>query len=262
MERAPRDWFPLEVALLAAVLVAGAGLRYWLSTALPFDETELELLADASVPARHLRVPFVMLNGASLFLAYLLARRSAGVAAAFTLLLLLQTSLTFQEAALRIRLAPALALVALVAATYARFAAPPWRLPARHARLLVGVCGLLLVRGLVLVVGLPARLERIERESAADPAALLASVEASGAAAVCSLSAFAASQPRWPALRSLDQQEALLRLRQRIGPRASALDGRAPAPRKPGSAVFVPEAAAFLAVPDDLLELTVRVARP
>lgn len=54
-----------------AVLVAGAGLRYGLSTALPFDAAELDQLRDASVRGRQLRVPFIMINGASLFLLYL-----------------------------------------------------------------------------------------------------------------------------------------------------------------------------------------------
>ena len=81
--RTSRDWIWLEVLALLSVLVAGAGLRYWLSTAIPLDASEFAALSRASVRDHGMRVPFIMCNGASLFALYLLVRRAAGIEAAF-----------------------------------------------------------------------------------------------------------------------------------------------------------------------------------
>ncbi len=84
-----RNQLSIEIPALVAVLVGGAVLRYWLSTAIPFDASEFAALSEASVRDHGLRVPFIMFNGLSLFALYLLMRRAAGVQTAFALLLTL-----------------------------------------------------------------------------------------------------------------------------------------------------------------------------
>jgi len=138
-----RDWSWLEIPLIFGVLVGGAFLRYWISTALPFDASEFSALSEASVRTHAVRIPFIMFNGMSLFMLYIIARRSAGVLAAFALLLLLQTSVPFQEYALRIRWSDALIFIAMTALAYLRFSWPPWRPPQITQRLFVGVVVLL-----------------------------------------------------------------------------------------------------------------------
>ena len=261
---ARRDGYGLEVLLLVSVLVGGAGLRYWLSTALPFDASELAALADATAPDRSLRVPFIMLNGASLFALYLLVRRSAGAPAALAVLLLLQTSLGFQEQALRIRWLAAPLLIAMFLVTTWRHTRPPGRAPAWAARGLAVLAGLLALRGLYVGATLPARLETLRRESAADPGLLFASVERCGGGVVTALERLRGCPLAWPDGRSLDQQEALLEHLQRLGGDAAPLDGPAALEGVEPSqvAVFDPAAVALLAVaPGATAETAERVVR-
>lgn len=256
--------FLLELGALLAVLIAGAVLRYWLSTVVPFDADELSALLEATNPSAGIRVPMIMLNGASLFLLFLLLRRSAGVEVAFFVLLLLQASLTFQYSAMRIRLWPAAALLIMAVATYARYTHPPKRAPRKLARAL-GVLALALgLRELYLVVTLPGRLDAIRTASAADPEPLRASLRAAGAGAVTPLERFRQLELDWPKQRSLRQQDLLVQHRLRLGPRAIAIyqaEGL-PTPEQPYTVVYDPEAVAFIAVPNGLeLDVALRVLR-
>ena len=228
--RASRDWLWLEVLALLFVLVAGAGLRYWLSTAVPFDASEFAALSRAAVRDHGMRVPFIMVNGASLFAFYLLMRRAAGVEAAFALLLLLQTSPTFQEHALRIRLGSLAFLPILAGLALWRYGRPPGQIPSVAARALLVVALLLGVRGIHLGLTLPARLDAIRQATAADPEALHASLVACGGGAITPLPQLRGCQLAWPPSRSLAQQEALLLHAQRLGADAVAIDGRQPLP--------------------------------
>jgi hypothetical protein len=248
--RAPRDWIWLEVLALLCVLVAGAGLRYWLSTAIPLDSSEFAALSQASVRDHGMRVPFIMLNGASLFALYLLVRRAAGIEAAFALLLLLQTSPTFQEHALRIRLWTAAFLPVLVGVTLWRYGRPARHAPIVVARALLVVALLLGLRGVHLGLTLPGRIDAIRQAATADPDALYASLVACGAGAITPLPQLRGCQIAWPPSRSLEQQEALLRHAQRMGANAVVLDGSAPLPRPDEAqvAVFDRSAVALFAV--------------
>jgi hypothetical protein len=252
------------VPVLVSILVGGAGLRYWLSTALPFDASELASLAEATSPDRSLRVPFIMLNGASLFALYLLVRRSAGVSAALAILLLLQTSLGFQEQALRVRWLSAPLLVAMFVITYWRHMRPPTRAPAWAARAFAVLAALLVLRGVFLGVTLPARLERLRQENTADPHRLFASLERCGGGVVTPLERLRGCPLDWPARRSLEQQEALLDHLRSLDGDAASLD--APTLREgadpAGLAVFDPAAVTLLAVaPGTTAETAERVVR-
>jgi hypothetical protein len=263
-----RDGFALELSLLLASLVGGAALRYWLSTAVPFDASELARLAEAVDRQRGLRVPFIMLNGVSLLAFYLLVRRSAGVAAALAALLALQTSVAFQQEALRIRFAALPLLLAMVGIAFWRQTRPPGRLPRWQARGLAGLVALLALKGAYLGLNLPQRLEAIRRESTADPAALLASLERCGGALVTPLERLRDCAVAWPARRSLEQQEALLEHAQRVRGGARVLTGPQELRAGPagGVAVFDPAAAALLVVPGgeavDTARRVVRNAAP
>lgn len=260
-----RDWFYVELVALLGTLVAGAVLRYWLSTVLPFDARELATVADAAVVDRGLRVAFIMLNGASLFALYLLVRRSAGVAAAFTVLLALQTSLAFQDEALRIRLPAMLVLPAMVVLTYLRFQRPPWRVPQKVARVLVAVVAVLAVRGAHVMTTLPGRLHDIAAESRAEPGPLLAAVRRCGGGVVTPREVFRGCEIPWPTARSLDQQEAMIEHGHRLGRDALVIHDATTQSTLPATATTVvldPAAAAFIAVPDGPLhDTTVEVVR-
>lgn len=262
--RRSRDWFWLEVLALLVVLVSGAALRYWLSTALPFDAAELEALAEASVRDRGMRVPFIMFNGASLFALYLLLRHCAGPPAAFTGLLLLQTSLTFQQQALRIRWTALVILVVVVALTLWSFSRPAWRPPRPAARALAVLALGLALRGLAIGAGLPARLVEIRRDSAADPARLYQSLRTCGGGEITPLDRIRACDLAWPERRSLAQQEALLRHAQRLGRIATAVDGSRPPPSGDGPEVAVLDRTAvalFAVEPGQALATTLQVVR-
>ncbi len=248
--RESRDWFWVEVLAVLAMLVGGAGLRFWLSTAVPFDAAELEALADASVRNHSMRMPFIMFNGASLFALYLFLRRSAGVPAAFAGLLLLQTSLDFQQRALRIGWLPLALLVVAIALTLWRFTLPARRAPHPVARALALLAVLLAGRGLFLGATLPQRLAAIRRDAAADPALLQASLVACGGTELTPLDRLADCDLAWPKQRSLAQQEALFMHAQRLGGSATVLDGAHPLPdSKPALvAIFDPAAVALFAV--------------
>jgi hypothetical protein len=212
-----RDWFWLEVLALLAVLVSGAGLRYALSTALPYDAWELSALADARVADHSLRVPFIMINGASLMAFYLIVRRSAGVPAAFAALLLVQTSLSFQNQALRIRWAASGILPLMVGFAIWRFTRPHRRLPAGVSRALMVVIALLALRGAHLGFTLPTRVTTIKAETTADPAPLYASLIACGGGVATSVDRLRVCALEWPEQRGLAQQEALFEHASRLG---------------------------------------------
>jgi len=235
------------VLALFVVLTSGAGLRYWLSTAIPFDASEFAALADAGTRNHTLRIPFIMFTGLGLLALYVLARRAAGVPAAFVVLLALQTSLTFQEYALRIRWSAFALPFALGALAYWRHTRPSWRPPPAAARGVLIVALLLGVRGLYLGVTLPERLDSIRRAAVADPDALLASVVACGGGSVTPLEQLRGCALAWPDRRSLAQQEALLEHSQHLAEAAVYFEdsGTLPSPADPHVAVFDPAAVAF-----------------
>ncbi len=248
-ETTPRgpDRVLLEIIALLAVLIAGAVLRYWLSTVLPFDAGELAVLLDGHMPGRHLRVPFIMFNGVGLFAGYLFVRRSTGPEGAMATLLLLQASLTFQEQALRIRPVVFVLLPAVVALTVWRLYRPATRLPPVGARICLVVAGVFAVRLLFLGVTLPARMADVRAETTADPADLLASLERCGGDGIVA-SAVDACDIAWPEQIGVAQQEAWLNHRSFLGPRSVTLPGAAP----PDHVVLFDAAAASLfAVPPD-----------
>lgn len=262
-ERRARDWSWLEFAFLFCVLGAGAALRYWLSTVTPFSEREMGILVETSVPDHGARGPFIMVNGANLFLLYLLVRRSAGVETAFAVLLALQTSLTFQDLALRIWFPTFLLFPALAVLVYLRFQRPAGEPPPpRLAKTLVVLAVLMAARGGVLLVTLPWRMESTRTASAADAEALLESLQASGGGPVMPLAAFRTCAFAWPEVRSVAQQERLLDHHHLLGGRAVALFAGVP-DGLPDEliVVFDPAAAAFLAVPRERLEVARRVVR-
>jgi hypothetical protein len=257
-----RSWSWLEVPLLFLLLVGGAFLRYWLSTAIPFDESELRALSTASVRQHSVRIPFIMFNGLSLFMLYILMRRSAGVPAAFALLFLLQTGVGFQELALRIRWPSFVILIVLLGAAYWRFSWPPWRPPMRVARALVAVCVLLAAQGTWLIFTLPARLDGVRIAAAADPDAFHASLRACGGGMVTALESLEGCELAWPDGRSLAQQEAWLAHAQDLRANATPIVDGSPLPRfeEPHFVVFDrPGVALFLVGGGEPLEITQRV---
>ncbi len=248
----PRDHVWLELVTLVGILMAGAVFRFWLSTALPFDDAEMAALAEAMSPGHGLRVPFIMVNGVSLFAFYVIVRRSAGPPAALAALLALQTSVWFQTHALRIEWAAVGVLAGMLALAALRLTRPSTRLPARSSRVLLLVVALLLARGAWLGATLPDRLDDLRTEPAADPAPLFASLEACGGGAIMSLDVLHRCDVAWPETRSLVQQSALLDHRRLLGLQAVALDGRLPLPDAEGAWTVVYDEAGvgLLAVPD------------
>ena len=220
-----RDWSWLEVPLLFGVLVAGAFARYWLSTAVPFDAGELEALWRANVRTHAVRIPFMMFSGLGLFALYILVRRSAGVPAAFALIFLLQTSVAFQEQALRMRWSTVVAFVVIAVLTYLRFSWPAWRPPRRVSLALVVLAVLLAGRGVWLLVTLSDRLDSIRGAVVADSASLHASLVACGGGVLTPAERLADCTIAWPSGRSLAQQEALLGHEQILSRHARLLDG-------------------------------------
>lgn len=258
----PPAWLlRVEVPALATILVAGAVLRYWLSTVMPFDEVELDFLRGASVAEASGRTPFVMLNGVLLLLAYVWVRRSAGPEVAFAVLLVLQTSLVYQELALRIRVFVIPLLVVGAVLVYARLQHPPARPRPAIARAALVVAGLLCFRGLFVMASLPAMLIEIPRRSEADAEALYASVAACGGGLVTPAERLRECTIDWPASRSLAQQEALFDhlARAPSATEVTALDAAT------GVLVFDPAAAALLStIPEErpVVERVVRGAAP
>lgn len=248
----PRDHVWLELVTLGAILVAGAVFRFWMSTALPFDDAEMAALAEAMSPSHGLRVPFIMLNGVSLFALYLIVRRSAGPPAALVALLTLQTSVWFQTHALRIEWVAVAVLFTMLALAAVRLSRPPWRLPSQTSPWLLALVALLLLRGAWLGATLPDRLDHLRTDLAADPGPLLASLEACGGGSIMSLEALWGCDVAWPETRSLLQQSALLDHRRLLGTHGVALDGRLPLPQGEGgwTVVFDRDGAGLLAVPD------------
>jgi hypothetical protein len=256
-----RDWFWVEAGSLVATLVGGAVLRYWLSTVVPFDPGEVAVLEDASDPDRAMRVPFIMMNGISLFVLYVVVRRSAGVGAAFATELALQASLVFQLEALRIRMLSAVVLLALFVIAYVRLYRPSKRLPRRVDRILLGIALFLSLRQLQLLVTLPGRMAEIRRESRADVASLAASVAACGGERELTLERLPSCPIAWPTKRSLEQQESLWEHQRRLGKDAVAVPAAAAVPPSgPGARVAILDArgAGFIVVPEGPLATTAR----
>jgi hypothetical protein len=257
-----RDWFTVEVVALFVTLASGAALRYWLSTAIPFDAAELDRLSEATTRHHGVRALFIMFNGLSLFAVYLFARRSAGVPAAFAVLLLLQTSVTFQEAALRVRAASIALPIVLGALTYWRYTRPPRRAPRPVARACLVVAVLLGVRGITLGITLPGRLAEIRAASVADSRALYASIAACGGGVVTPLERLAGCALAWPAGRSLAQQEALLVHAQQLPEATPLLDAGDALPRgdTPQVAVFDEDGVAlFVVARGEMVDTALRV---
>ncbi|MCP5042458.1 MAG: hypothetical protein GY944_15645 [bacterium] len=250
----------LEIPAVFAILVTGAVLRYWLSTAVPFDASEFEALFGAGVRGAGVRVPFIMFNGISLLMFYLIVRRSAGVAAAIALLLAVQTSLAFQEQALRLRWPSVAIMIGMLVLTYWRHTLPGWRAPRAAAVALSLLAAMLAMRVLYLGVTLPTRLEEIRRETTGDAAALYASLVACGGGESSSLETLRGCKLVWPTTRSLEQQEALLFHQQTLSTRTSAYYADGPlAEQDPTSvAVFDFDAAAFFIVADREMEAIAR----
>ena len=258
--RPARDWFWLEAGLLVATLVGGAVLRYWLSTAVPFDSGEVAILEDATDPERPMRVPFIMMSGVGLFLFYVIVRRSAGVFAAFAAELSLQGSLWFQLEALRVRWTTPLVLLVLFALAYFRLSRPARRLSQRTDGALLLVAVLFAARELQLLVSLPWRLPEIRRETAADVAALAASVAACGNAEELPVARLASCAVAWPRTRSVVEQEVLWEHQRRLGADARATASAAGLAAAPASAVALLDrrGAGFLLVPEGPLAATAR----
>lgn len=219
-----RDWFWLEALLLVTVLVAGAVLRYWLSTVEPFDASEVAFLEDATDPERAMRVPFIMMNGVSLFLLYVVVRRGAGVGAAFAALLALQSSLAFQLEAARVRPWGPVCLVALFALAYFRLTRPPKRLPPKLELALGAAALLFFLAELRLVLTLPERLRETRQTKAADVVLLSRELASCGHPTELPLARLGTCPISWPRTRSLDQQEALWEHQRRLGGHARAID--------------------------------------
>jgi hypothetical protein len=259
--RATRDWFWVEAALLVATLVGGAALRYWLSTVVPFDAAEVAILETATDPERPMRVPFIMMNGVSLFVLYVVVRRSAGVGAAFAVELALQSSLTFQLEALRVRWVAALVLVGLFALAYVRLTRPAKRLPQRLDTLLFGLALLLALRQLQLLVTLPGRLAEIRSATAGDVMPLSTSLGACGNADELPLERFRQCPIVWPPTRSVEQQESLWDHQRRLGKDARAVAGADDVSAdSPAQAVVLLDrrGAGFIVVPEGPLAVTAR----
>jgi len=257
----PRDILWIEVSALVGTLVGGAVLRYWLSTVEPFDAAEVAILAQATDPERAMRVPFIMMNGVSLFALYVLVRRSAGVPAAFAATLLLQSSLAFQQEALRVRLAAPLLLFVLVGAAYLRFSRPPWRLPRKFGVALAALSAVLALREAQLLVTLPAYMKELRRSTAADLEPLRQSMRACGAELELPLERLSGCAIAWPRQRSVVQQEALWEHQRRLGKDALAVDRAADIPSARAErhvALLDARGAGFIVVPVGPLEATAR----
>ncbi|MCK6538153.1 MAG: hypothetical protein L6Q84_34700 [Polyangiaceae bacterium] len=255
-----KDWFWIEAGLLVATLVGGAVLRYWLSTVVPFDAGEVALLAEATDPERPLRVPFIMLNGVSLFVLYVVVRRSAGVSAAFAALLALQSSLSFQLEAMRVRWYTPAVLITLFVVAYIRLMRPGGQLPAKINRALIAGALVLGLGELYLLATLPRRMVEIRRESRADPATLVASFTPCATRGELPLARFTECPIAWPKTRSVEQQEALWEHQRRLGGGATAVAtaGDLP-PVAAGRVVLLDQAGAgFLVVPEGPLLATAR----
>lgn len=261
--RGPRDASGYEIPALAAVLVGGAVLRFWLSTVVPFDAREFAMLSHAQVRTHGVRTMFIMVNGLSLLALYLFVRRSVGIAAAFAILLVLQASLTFQEAALRIRWASVPILVAGIALTWWRLTRPAGRLPRWLASGAAILAVLLATRELYLTVTLIPRLDAIRSETRADSEALHRSLIACGGGLETRLEDLKGCELAWPTQRSLAQQEALLAHAQMLSGGARIVDRAASLPgtsEQPQVAIFDREGAALLLVePGDSVRTAMRV---
>jgi hypothetical protein len=257
-----RDWAWLEIPLLVGVLVGGAVLRYWLSTVVPFDAAEMEGLSEASVRSHAVRTPFIMFNGLSLFMFYIIARRSAGVPAAFALIFLLQTSIPFQQQALRIRWSSVAVFVVLTAAAYVRMSWPAWR-PSRRVDIgLMVIIAVFAARGVQLVVTLPGRLDSIRESTFADSSTFYDSLVECGGSRVTPLEVLTRCELDWPAGRSLQQQEALLVHSQNLSGHATLLDGPGPVPAVDHSHVAVFDAEGvglFVVAEGEMVATTQRV---
>lgn len=260
-ERRPADWFWLEAGLLVATLVGGAVLRYWLSTVVPFDAGEIAILQDATDPERPMRVPFIMMNGVSLFVLYVVVRRSAGVGAAFAAELALQGSLAFQLEALRVRWATPVVLLLLFAVAYVRLTRPARRLPARLDRLLLGLSLLLALREVQLLVTLPGRLSEIRQSTRAELSPLEDSLRACGHPSELPLERLRGCAVAWPARRSVEQQETLWEHQRRLGKDARSVASANEVPREmpePAVALLDRRGAGFIVVPEGPLAVTAR----
>ncbi len=245
-----RDWIGFEIPVVFAVLMGGAVLRYWLSTAVPFDASEFTALSGASMRGRGVRVPFIMFSGISLLMFYLLVRRSAGVAVALVLLLAVQTSVGFQELALRIRWTSFGIMVCMLAVAYWRHTLPAQRAPRAVTTASSVLAVLLAVWGAYLGFTLPARLEAIRHETTGDVEGLHASLVACGGGDVTPLDTLRDCPLSWPSQRSLDQQEAQLLHAQNLSKDVSVFDGSAPPPERdtPHVGIFDRSAAVFFVV--------------
>ncbi len=255
--------FWIELVVVGAVLIAGALVRYALSTVVPFGEGELAVLASATTVDRGVRMAFVMANGASLAGLYLIARRSAGVPAALAVLLLLQSSLAFQTAAMRISwLAPAI-LLGTVAATAFRFQFVPWRPPRTVNIALAAGAALLGLRGLVMGASLPLTMGTAIESNHADVHAMFTSLEGCGGGVTFPADRLEKCTIAWPPTRDLDQQEALHDHASRLRPAVQLLASpEAPVPPEATLAVFDAAAAAILVGTDPTaIGVAERVAR-
>jgi len=212
-----RDWFWVEVVLFVVVLIAGAGARYWLSTVLPFDETELRFLDGAAFPEVEMRVPMIMFAGLGLFFFYVFVRKSAGIPAAFAALLLLQTNLTFQEEVLRLHPRTLVAPVVMAALMAWRLRRPAWRSPPALSRVWIALALLFVARGTWLGAHLPGRLTEVRAQTHADPQALADSLRACGGGEITPLALLRDCELAWPPHRSLRQQELGLQHAARLG---------------------------------------------
>ncbi len=260
MER-PKDWFWLELFAVLASLVAGAALRYWLSTVVPFDAVEIVVLEDATDPESAMRVPFIMMNGISLLAVYVLARRSLGIGPALAIELALQASLTFQHEALRVRLwAPAI-LIALVVATYFRLGRPAWRVPDKWNIAGIVLAGLLGLKQLYHLASLPAQLPKVRAGASADIEPLRQALAGCGGSEEVAFDAFRSCSIPWPQSRSLEQQESLWEHQRRLGKDAIAVHTAAQIPQSlpgPHVALLDREGAGFIVVPVGPLRVTAR----
>ncbi len=257
----PRDWIWLEFFAVLATLVAGAVLRYWLSTVVPFDDIEVAVLEKATDPERAMRVPFIMINGVSLLALYVLLRRSAGVGPALAAQLALQASLSFQHEALRVRLWAPVVLLVLLTMTYFRLARPAGRAPRRlqHAGVLLAAA--LAIRLLSLLSGIPSQLRQIPIDTAADVNALRRAVQACGAGTELPLQQLRSCDIPWPTQRSLRQQEVLWEHQRRLGQDAVAVSAARHLPEQDSVAYVAlidAAGAGFILVPVGPLQPTAR----
>jgi hypothetical protein len=203
-------WLALEIAAVVLVLIAGAGYRFFLSSAVPYGAGELAILSESNSGQPGIRMAFVMLNGFSLGLFYLLARRSMGPVAALTAEFGIQTVPPFQHAAMRISWVPLAGVALMLALTAWRFSRPPTRLPEASVRPLLAVLVALVLWGVALWVQLPGQL--MDHLEDATPDAVAAAC-GEGPLPVSELKQCALP---WPSDRSLGQQERMLEQRVRV----------------------------------------------